>query len=56
MPTNYLAADLLAGTSRYRQHYDSNVKNLFLQRMNRLPSDEHRTIFMQMYEKTGNQS
>lgn len=49
MPTNYLAADLLAGTSRYRQHYDNNTKNLFLQRMNRLPSDEHRTIFKQMY-------
>ena len=49
MPTNYLAADLLAGTSRYRQRYDNNVKNLFLQRMNKLASDEHRTLFLQMY-------
>lgn len=49
MPTNYLAHDLLNNAARYRQRYDSNVKNQFLQRMSRLPSDEHRRIFMEMY-------
>ncbi|MBP3762616.1 MAG: 1-acyl-sn-glycerol-3-phosphate acyltransferase [Bacteroidales bacterium] len=49
MSTNYLAFDLLNNSTRFQQHYDSNVKNLFLQRMNRLASDEHRRIFMEMY-------
>ncbi len=49
MPTNYLAFDLLNNSSRFRQHYDSNVKNQFLQRLNKLASDQHRKIFLEMY-------
>ncbi len=49
MPTNYLAYDLLTGTSQHRQHYSAEVKNQFLQRMNKLPNSESQRIFMEMY-------
>ena len=48
MPTNYLAYDMLTGGSRYRQHYSADVKNAFLQRMNRLDSDRQK-IMLEMY-------
>lgn len=49
MPTNYLAYDLLTGTSQHRQHYSAEVKNQFLQRMNQLPEGDCRKIFLEMY-------
>ncbi len=49
MPTNYLAYDMLTGTNQHRQHYSSEVKNEFLQRMNQLPEGECQRIFMEMY-------
>ena len=49
MPTNYLAYDLLNGTNQHRQHYTSDVKNKFFQRMAQLPEGEPQKIFLQMY-------
>lgn len=49
MSTNYLAYDMLTGTSQHRQYYSSEVKNLFLQRMNQLPEGDCRDIFLKMY-------
>ena len=49
MPTNYLAYDMLTGTSQHRQHYSSEVKNMFLQRMNQLPEGDCQRIFLEMY-------
>jgi 1-acyl-sn-glycerol-3-phosphate acyltransferase len=49
MPTNYLAYDLLIGSNHHRQHYTPDIKNTFLQRMNQLPTEEHRQIFLRMY-------
>ena len=49
MPTNYLAFDLLKGTNSHRQHYTSDVKNKFFQRMAQLPEGEPQKIFLQMY-------
>ena len=49
MPSNYLAYDMLTGTSQHRQYYSPEVKNQFLQRMNQLPEGDCRTIFLKMY-------
>ena len=49
MPTNYLAYDMLTGTNQHRQHYSSEVKNMFLQRMNQLPEGNCQRIFLEMY-------
>lgn len=49
MPTNYLAYDMLSGTTQHRQYYSSEVKNMFLQRMNQLPQGDCQRIFLEMY-------
>ncbi len=49
MPTNYLAYDMLTGSSQHRHHYSAETKNQFLQRMNLLPEGDCRRIFMEMY-------
>ena len=49
MPTNYLAYDLLNNTTQHRQHYSSEVKNKFLQRMSQLPEGAAQRIFLSMY-------
>ena len=49
MPTNYLAYDLLTGSSQHRQHYSADIKNRFLQRMNQLGDSENQRIFLEMY-------
>lgn len=49
MPTNYLAADLLAGTHRYHQHYNAALHHHFTQRMNQLPEPAQRDLFLRLY-------
>lgn len=49
MPTNYLAFDMLTGSTQHRHHYTAEVKNQFLQRMNQLSEEDSRRIFIEMY-------
>lgn len=49
MPTNYLAYDLLTGSTKHRQHYTPDIKNRFEQRMSQLPEEEQRQIYLRMY-------
>ena len=49
MPTNYLAYDMLTGNNQHRQHYTTEVKTQFQQRMNQLPVGECQKIFLEMY-------
>ncbi|MBR1798985.1 MAG: 1-acyl-sn-glycerol-3-phosphate acyltransferase [Bacteroidales bacterium] len=49
MPTNYLAYDMLHGTHRHQLRYSPSTQHAFLQRLDTLPTDEHRDIFLRIY-------
>ncbi len=49
MPSNFVACDLLDGTTRYRAHYDAATVKRLHSRMEPLAGDERRTLLLENY-------